>query len=296
MSDFEILTQLDKTTETIEIPDGITIIYPVFINCVTLKKVIIPDSLTHIKPRAFMNCYNLEEVICGNNITFIKRQCFLQCYKLRNIKLNDSLKSIGDLAFSCCKSLPNIKIPNSVEYIGESAFASCDKLQRVEMSNSIEIINKKTFSFCMELTDVIFPKDSKVSVIDEKAFNFCKFTTFEIPDSVKRINNSVFTYCKFLKKIILGKSLGHIGKGVFIACENLSTVIFLSPKTLFDLNTFLKFNEWWKEYSKIKFFRRAKQTLRNLAGDAVTVEITYELRDVRITSKVKYSSIKLYFL
>ena len=83
------------------------------------------------------------------------------------------------------------------------------------MSNSIEIINKKTFSFCMELTDVIFPKDSKVSVIDEKAFNFCKFTTFEIPDSVKRINNSVFTYCKFFKKKIILEIVGTYRKRCF---------------------------------------------------------------------------------
>ena len=42
MDDFEKLQQLDKTTETIEIPDGITVIYySAFKDCLILKKVII---------------------------------------------------------------------------------------------------------------------------------------------------------------------------------------------------------------------------------------------------------------
>lgn len=101
----------------------------VFSNCVNLKKIEIPKSVTEIKPSAFEGCTALE------NLTF---------------EAGSQLKIIGGLddnteddsshgAFMNCVSLTNIVIPAAVTTLGSGAFEGCINLKYVEFEGPSNI-------------------------------------------------------------------------------------------------------------------------------------------------------------
>ena len=101
----------------------------VFSNCVNLKKIEIPKSVTEIKPSAFEGCTALE------NLTF---------------EAGSQLKIIGGLddnteddsshgAFMNCVSLTNIVIPAAVTTLESGAFEGCINLKYVEFEGPSNI-------------------------------------------------------------------------------------------------------------------------------------------------------------
>lgn len=83
----------------IVIPDSVREIDVAFYKNNSLKTVIIPDSVTHIRTCAFSDCTNLETVVIPNSVAYIG------CY-----------------AFCDCKCLMEIYVPGSVTEIGENCF------------------------------------------------------------------------------------------------------------------------------------------------------------------------------
>ena len=82
--------------ESIELSDGIVSIRRnCFIKCVTLKKILLPDTLEYIGKYAFADCYSLQEVRIPRNV-----------------------KNIQDYAFSYCTHLEKLFVPESIEFFG----------------------------------------------------------------------------------------------------------------------------------------------------------------------------------
>ena len=113
----------------------------------TIKKVIINDSITRISDHAFAGCRKLEE-----------------------IEIADTVTSIGDAAFNGCTSLKHIKIPGSVKVIEEGAFYY-SALETIEIENGLEQIETFVFSFCRNLKEIILPES--VTSIKTRAFIMC---------------------------------------------------------------------------------------------------------------------------
>ena len=83
-------------------------VYFGFIDCSTLRTIILPSSITEIGTSSFDSCTNLVSVNIPSNVT-----------------------RIDYLAFYSCKSLTNIKIPGLVSYIGLDSFRGCTSLIEV---------------------------------------------------------------------------------------------------------------------------------------------------------------------
>lgn len=83
-------------------------VYFGFIDCSTLRTIILPSSIIEIGTSAFDSCTNLVSVNIPSNVT-----------------------RIDYLAFYDCKSLTNIKIPGLVSYIGLDSFRGCTSLIEV---------------------------------------------------------------------------------------------------------------------------------------------------------------------
>lgn len=65
-----------------------------FSNCKKLKKVILPDMISHIdRSTAFKRCENLEEVVLPKNLKSIL--CFSYCKKLKKITLPENFTEIS---------------------------------------------------------------------------------------------------------------------------------------------------------------------------------------------------------
>ena len=166
------------------IPQGIKIIAPkAFSNC-SIGEIILPEGLDSIGTAAFSYCHNLEEIKLPNSVRHIGEVgIFERCDHLKRVHLSDSLPFIPPYMFFKCTELESIEIPNSVTSIGHGAFANCSKLERVRLPEGISEITYGTFSDCVSLKEINWP--SSLKEIKSQAFGNCpKRLKREIPRHV----------------------------------------------------------------------------------------------------------------
>lgn len=102
-----------------------------FISGIEVTNLIIPDSVTEIKPYAFYFCRSLISVSIPNTVTSIGDHAFYVCSNLATITIPDMLSSIGNYAFMYCQSLTTITFGNNLSFIGEKAFYACNGLEEI---------------------------------------------------------------------------------------------------------------------------------------------------------------------
>ena len=164
-----------------------------------LTKVILPKGLICIEKDAFAGCRNLEYVTIPLEVTEIGESAFYNCTSLKRVDLlgGRTLKKIGALAFAGCTALEEVELPGDLIEIPEYAFGQCENLQHVEFS---------------------YPEDEEKSCtrkIAKGAFKGCsKLTGFEIPYTVKEIEEEAFLGCKALQSVVLPTGV-KLGKNVF---------------------------------------------------------------------------------
>ncbi len=120
--------------------------------------------------------------------------------KIKSITIPDGVTKIDDYAFYHCWSLKYITIPDSVEKIG---FAAFDETQ----------ISWKAI-----------PKHIYEKQIPEGLFSGMNMEGFEIPNSVEKIGDYAFGYCKNLQSITIPNTVKEIGDGAFEGCNRLDLI------------------------------------------------------------------------
>ena len=121
-----------------------------FKDCVKLKYITLPDSLSTIQNLAFSGCTSLTEIVFPKNFEYIGAASFEDCKSLTTIKFNEGKNlSIDNAAFKNCTSLKELTIPNRVTRIGPSAFEGCKNLTSLTFSegdNPLEIIGGEGYA------------------------------------------------------------------------------------------------------------------------------------------------------
>lgn len=102
---------------------------PLFMNVLTIDRIVIPNAVTNIRKNAFNGC-------SANNIT-----------------IPNGVAIIGEASFNGCYNLRSINIPNSVMIINKGAFNSCNNLVNVIIGNGIKTIGGGSF-YCPNLADI----------------------------------------------------------------------------------------------------------------------------------------------
>ena len=95
-----------------------------------VERVTLPDSVKALQA-AFMNCQSLKEVVLPDGILTIGSAAFGYCLGLTEISIPESVTRINYYAFSDCCNLTAITIPDSVTAIDDAAFEYCDNLSTV---------------------------------------------------------------------------------------------------------------------------------------------------------------------
>lgn len=113
--------------EEIRVPEGITRIeeYTFWGYEESLKRVILPSTLTYIGDSAFSWAKLLEEIEIPEGVTEIGKQAFARCDMLKRVMLPSTLRTIGAEAFQAPETggmMTEIYIPGSVASIGSGAF------------------------------------------------------------------------------------------------------------------------------------------------------------------------------
>lgn len=105
------------------------------------SKVIIEDGVTNIGDYAFSQCLDVRSVIIPQSVTRIGVSAFSMGYytntALESIDIPNSVDTIGACAFENCHSLKSLIIPENVSYIGRRAFAYCLELYSVTFKSPI---------------------------------------------------------------------------------------------------------------------------------------------------------------
>ncbi len=242
--------------EVYKIPDGVTnIIDGAFDDSKHLKAVIIPESLNDIsktifdKSSIYSNPENWENDILYVDTCLVKVDWETTA---EHIIVKDGTKTISTHAFYGCENIKSITIPDSVKEIGDGAFISCASLERIYIGSGVESIGGAPFVFdveglpCGNLKIIEVSRDNKYyTSVDGVLFNKemteliqypigKKQKEYVIPDSVTKIGNGAFFYCKELIKLTIGKGVSVIERPLLFHCENIETVIL--PDTLTKLD------------------------------------------------------------
>ncbi|MDE7070434.1 MAG: leucine-rich repeat domain-containing protein [Clostridia bacterium] len=83
-----------------------------FVNSVSLKKVVIPQSVLEIHERAFDGCKSLQELELPNDLEIIGRFAFDGCVNIKEIKIPQSVCSLEYMAFFGWNSNQRIYVPS----------------------------------------------------------------------------------------------------------------------------------------------------------------------------------------
>ena len=122
--------------ERVTLPDSVKAFQAAFMDCQTLKEVVLPDGILTIGSAAFGYCLGLTEISIPESVTRINYYALWGCGNLTAITIPDSVTIIDDFAFDGCEKLTSIVIPDSVTEVGESAFEYCSSLTTVYYTGS----------------------------------------------------------------------------------------------------------------------------------------------------------------
>ncbi|MBR1768872.1 MAG: leucine-rich repeat domain-containing protein [Bacteroidales bacterium] len=195
--------------------------------CTNIKTVVIPTTVTEIRPSSFSDCIALEKIIGWDNVTTIGIYAFCYTKLGPDLVLPSPLVTLGAWAFIGCTEVKSVSIAASLKTINSSAFASCTNLEAVtiEENSMLETIGSSAFASCENLTSFSFP--ASVQRIRNNAFDKCfkmKTLTFEEGSALTAIEKYAFQHCDEVEEILLPKTLQEIGQGVFHDCHKLDEI------------------------------------------------------------------------
>lgn len=181
----------EKLTE-IEISDGVEVIGPqAFRQCLGLKQVILPSSVTELGEYAFQNCDGLETIHFGTGLDYIGRYCFNELDALKNVTVPGTVRWIDEYAFGNCPALEKVILEDGISRIGKGAFITCPNLKEVKLPSTLRIISDSLFRNCEKLINVTIPVE--VQILEDLAFdNIMDLETITFEGSAPRFAETVF--------------------------------------------------------------------------------------------------------
>ena len=143
------------------------------------------------------------------------------------------IKAIGDYCFANNTKTKRVVIPQTITTIGNNAFYNCSQLNSVNVGRNISKIGNDAFGNCSSLTTIA--KTGDTGIIIEKNDNL---SSFEIHESVSKIDDGAFAGWSQLSSIMIGENVTYIGDNAFSGCENLAKVVIDSSLTYLGENAF----------------------------------------------------------
>ncbi len=261
--------------EKITLHEGLVEIHSgAFENCLNLKSIDLPESLTELGVHArysngrtdydsVFRGSGIQSITIPNSVTAIGKGSFENCSKLKTAKLPDSITTIPAATFSNCKNLENVTLGNAVTIIGTKAFYRCKNLKKLSLPDTLEKIgdsdaSEKTFAYS-GLQSITIPK--KVSTVYAKSFKGCKnLTKVTFKGQIKDMRPGTFTDCKKLETVIFEQGTAEFSQS-FNNCTALKK-IYIKKGTVSDINK----KAFKGAKSGIKFYVNTKKQAKTLKG------------------------------
>ena len=169
---------------------------------------VIPETVTELKPYVFYGCSCLISVTIGNSVTSIGYDAFSHCIGLTSLTIGNSVTSIGNNPFSYCSHLEQIVVESSntvydsrencnaiIETATNTLVSGC---KNTVISYSVTAIGLSAFAGCSGLAGN-FTIPCFVTTIGEDAFCGCNgLTSIVLPYSVTSVEHAAFDQCSGL--------------------------------------------------------------------------------------------------
>ena len=245
---------LRSSIKNVSFPNGMTsIAFSSFYECINLRSITIPNSVTNIytnNPFNFCPSLISIEVMSGNTTYDSREGCnaiietatntlIIGC---QNTTIPQSVTSIGERAFEGCSNLNSINIHKNILSIGIHSFANCYAVTSiiVEDGNAVydsregcnAIIETATNTLITGCQTTVIP--STITTIGDYAFsNRTSNNPIVIPNGVTTINEGAFWCCRF-ESITIPESVTSIGRQAFAYSSSLTSIYVksITPPTL----------------------------------------------------------------
>ena len=149
-----------------------------------------------------------------------------------NIDENGVLLSSDTNLMLLDKTTGTLVIPEMVTSIGEGTFGLVEGVRRVIIPPTVREIRKNAFTKCASLEEVVFETKTEngveigTEVISDTAFMDCtNLKSIVLPNTVKKLGNSIFRGCIKLTNVVLSKNITSVGHQTFLNCLNLENII-----------------------------------------------------------------------
>ncbi len=210
--------------------------YGAFEDCIYLKKLVLPDSVTAVGNRALGGCKSLEYLYIGKNLKNFGGDNFYDCAKLNKIKVHKENKNFftykggfydknsgHQIFLRLFGSRKNVKIKQGTRSVDSFAFANT-KVEKVTIPKTVTGMGSAIFYNAKNLKSVKFAKSIKLKYLgwDYVSFyyGFCRYEKPEFE------NMAMFYNCNKLKSVSFPDSLVAIEGRVFVNCKKLKSIHF----------------------------------------------------------------------
>lgn len=200
--------------KTIDLSGIITLDNSIFFNCLSLREIILPETITEIPDNFCLRCQRLEKIDLSH-VKAIGTNAFSGC---SNLNAGSLSAKIYQYAFEGT-AIRHLEIKD-ISKISEGAYRCCDKLESVTISGNGGIPDR-LFSECSKLKNVTI--DEGVTVVGTAAFEETAIETIVLP-SVVAIKDEAFKECKYLKDVTLNTRLIKIADAAFMHTKSLSVI------------------------------------------------------------------------
>lgn len=215
-------------------------------NIGSLKKLVVPDTVTKIEDYAFCEADKLEDIQLGKGITEIGKSAFSHTrFYYNKDNWDNGALYIGEYLISAKHTwyhgetgetlqVPEVyAVKEGTRVIADEAFHfNHESLKKVTFPESLVAIGKDVFSFNENLTQIILPDNLKR--VGERAFLNCKnLATLKLGGSIEYIGKNAFTSCEKISEIRLPESLTYIGDEAF------SNLLYVTEITVPDKVTYI---------------------------------------------------------
>lgn len=164
----------------------------------TIKKVIIPKSVTVMEATTFCGLTALKSVVIPPKVEELKKETFYGCINLKTVTLPEKLKYLDPAAFQGCPSLKKMRLS--------------PKNQTYTVRDHCVIANENQALVYALPGNENFQIPEGIKIIKQYAFNNCISRTVNIPASVTEIEGKAF------ERPLLGQN--EYIKDVTVSAEN----------------------------------------------------------------------------
>lgn len=247
----------DKTLTEVEVPSEIdgkkisVIEVDCFIECDSLKKVTLPDTITIIDDYAFYNCAALESVNIPETVEKIGFMTFHGCSSLKEMYIPAAVTEIEEFAFEGCSSLTGVKVASGNQYYKDEdgILFNYDGTTLILYPITKEDTEYTVPEGCTRVEDYAFIGNTflksvnidNIAELGEDAFYYCtSLEQISVPDTITELKGSVFGNCQSLVSVRLPANLTSIGSSCFYDCYSLPEIEI--PETVTSIGDYAFFN------------------------------------------------------